>query len=66
LPFAHDAFQAQPASGLEYLRAVAVEVFDELQAIILATQKCLQPALLATWPNGLIQGYRAMASKPDD
>ena len=30
-PFAHDPFQAQPASGLEYLRAVTLEVFDELQ-----------------------------------
>ena len=44
-PLAHDPFQAQPASGLEYLRAVTFEVFDELQAIILAAQKCLQPTL---------------------
>ena len=44
-PFAHDPFQAQPASGLEYLRAVTLEVFDELQALILAAKKCLQPAL---------------------
>jgi hypothetical protein len=35
-PLAHDAFQAQPASGLEYLRAVTFQVFDELHAIILA------------------------------
>jgi hypothetical protein len=44
-PFAHDPFQAQPTSGLEYLRTVTFEVFDELQAIILAAQKCHQPAL---------------------
>lgn len=29
-PFAYDPFPAQPASGLEYLRAVTLEVFDEL------------------------------------
>jgi hypothetical protein len=44
-PFAYDPFQAQPASGLEYLRAVTFEVFHELQALILAPKKCLQPAL---------------------
>ena len=44
-PLAHNPFQAQPASGLEYFRAVTFEMFDELQTIALATQKCLQPAL---------------------
>ena len=44
-PLAHDPFQAQPTGGLEYLPAVTFKVLDELQSIILAAQKCSQPAL---------------------